>query len=78
MIETYPGKKKKYIYIWDGTDFLKSVKAKITCIKNLHVMLARIDTKKNPDDMLKDRKKNVWPKAYSSLQTYLVSIYLRI
>ena len=48
-------------------------RAKVPCLKNLDVLLPRIDAKKITDDTLQDTKKNVWPEAYSGLQTYLVT-----
>ena len=57
--------KNIYIYIYLRWHWcLKPMKsgfarAKVSCLKILDVLLASIDAKKNPDDTLKDSKKNV-------------------
>ena len=48
-------------------------RAKVPCLKNLDVLLQRIDAQKWTDDILQDTKKNVWPEAYRGLETYLVA-----
>ena len=47
-------------------------RAKVPRLKNLDVLLPRIYAEKWMADTLQDTKKNVWPKAYRGLQTYLV------
>ena len=65
-------------YIWDGTGVWNQWKVdllelKCPALKSLMFCWQELTLKKTPDDTLKDSKKNVWPNAYSSLQTVLVS-----
>ena len=62
---------------------LKSVKiwfakAIVACLKNLDVLSMRIDAQKWMHRTLQDTKENVWLEAYSGLQTYMVTRYLRL
>ena len=48
-------------------------RTKVPCVKNLDVLLQRIDAQKWTDDILQDTKKNVWLEAYRGLETFLVA-----
>ena len=60
---------------------LKSIKnwfaiAIVACLKNLDVLSLRIDAQKWTHDTLQDTQENLWSKAYSGLQTYMVNGYI--